>query len=92
VKGGVGRCFCYPNLELRDSAKAIVGLRPSFSAQVRWGEPGAPVQFYWVLLGHRHFSSSCGVQHEMLVQRAKKSPGAEAQILLDVYGPTKVVP
>jgi hypothetical protein len=26
-----------------DTAKAIVGLRPSFSAQVRFGEPGAPV-------------------------------------------------
>jgi hypothetical protein len=26
-----------------DLAKAIVGLRPSFSSQVRWGEPGAPV-------------------------------------------------
>jgi hypothetical protein len=24
--------------------KAIVGLRPSFSAQVRFGEPGAPVR------------------------------------------------
>jgi hypothetical protein len=26
-----------------DAAKAVVGLRPSFSAQVRGGEPGAPV-------------------------------------------------
>jgi hypothetical protein len=26
-----------------DAAKAIVGLRPSFSAHVRWGERGAPV-------------------------------------------------
>src|ERR1700733_3777691 len=25
------------------SAKSDRGLRPSFSAQVRWGEPGAPV-------------------------------------------------
>jgi hypothetical protein len=25
--------------------KAIVGLRPSFSAHVRWGEHGAPVRF-----------------------------------------------
>ena len=28
-----------------DAAKAIVGLRPSFSAHVRFGERGAPVQF-----------------------------------------------
>ena len=28
-----------------DAVKAIVGLRPSFSAQVRLGEPGAPVLF-----------------------------------------------
>jgi hypothetical protein len=26
-------------------SKAIVGLRPSFSAHVRWGERGAPVRF-----------------------------------------------
>jgi hypothetical protein len=26
-----------------DGAKAVVGLRASFSAQVRFGEPGAPV-------------------------------------------------
>jgi hypothetical protein len=26
-----------------DAAKAIVGLRPSFSSHVRWGERGAPV-------------------------------------------------
>jgi hypothetical protein len=25
--------------------KAFVGLRPSFSAHVRWGEHGAPVRF-----------------------------------------------
>jgi hypothetical protein len=30
---------------LVDSEKAIVGLRPSFSAHVRWGERGAPVRF-----------------------------------------------
>ena len=36
-----------------DAAKAIVGLRPSFSAQVRWGEPGAPVWFPPGLLRHR---------------------------------------
>jgi hypothetical protein len=30
---------------LIDSTKAIVGLRPSFSAHVRWGERGAPVRF-----------------------------------------------
>jgi hypothetical protein len=92
VKGGVGRCFCYPNLELRDSAKAIVGLRPIIFGPGTLGRTWGTRPVYWVLLGHRHFSSSCGVQHEMLVQRAKKSPGAEAQILLDVYGPTKVVP
>ena len=28
---------------LANQVKTIVGLRPSFSAQVRWGEPGAPV-------------------------------------------------
>jgi hypothetical protein len=28
-----------------DSTKAIVGLRPSFSAHVRWSERGAPVRF-----------------------------------------------
>jgi hypothetical protein len=28
-----------------DAAKAIVGLRPSFSAHVRSGERGAPVPF-----------------------------------------------
>jgi hypothetical protein len=28
---------------LANSAKAIVGLRPSFSSHVRWGERGAPV-------------------------------------------------
>jgi hypothetical protein len=27
--------------------KAFVGLRPAFSAQVRFGEPGAPVVFPW---------------------------------------------
>jgi hypothetical protein len=26
-----------------DVVKSVAGLRPSFSAQVRWGEPGAPV-------------------------------------------------
>ena len=29
-----------------NSARAIVGLRPSFSSQVRWCEPGAPVHLY----------------------------------------------
>jgi hypothetical protein len=33
--GNKSRWFC--------RAKAIVGLRPSFSAHVRWGERGAPV-------------------------------------------------
>jgi hypothetical protein len=89
---GLGDAFAIQTLSCGIQQRRSWGYAPSFSAQVRWGEPGAPVQFYWVLLGHRHFSSSCGVQHEMLVQRAKKSPGAEAQILLDVYGPTKVVP
>jgi hypothetical protein len=30
---------------LVDRPQAIVGLRPSFSAHVRWGERGAPVRF-----------------------------------------------
>jgi hypothetical protein len=30
---------------LVEIVKALVGLRPSFSAQVRFGEPGAPVLF-----------------------------------------------
>ena len=30
---------------MADSAKAIVGLRPSFSAHVRFGEHGAPVGY-----------------------------------------------
>jgi hypothetical protein len=36
--------------------KAIVGLRPSFSAQVRWGEPGAPVDS----LRRCYDTDSCG--------------------------------
>jgi hypothetical protein len=40
-----------PSAFVTNSAKAIVGLRPSFSAQVRWGEPGAPVAFFWVFGG-----------------------------------------
>jgi len=32
-------CFFYPSLDLLvDDAKAVVGLRPSSSSQVRWGE------------------------------------------------------
>ena len=31
---------------LDGDGKAIVGLRPSFSAQVRFGEPGAPVELF----------------------------------------------
>jgi hypothetical protein len=34
-----------------DLAKAVDGLRPSFSAHVRWGERGAPVLFPWNLFG-----------------------------------------
>jgi hypothetical protein len=38
-------CFLCSSLDLLvDIAKSYVGLRPSFSAQVRFGEPGAPVQ------------------------------------------------
>jgi hypothetical protein len=33
-----------------NSARAIVGLRPSFSSHVRWGERGAPVDFLRVEL------------------------------------------
>src|SRR5271163_4298823 len=41
-------CFCYPKPALGDSANAIVrGFAPSFSTQVRWGEPGAPVFPLW---------------------------------------------
>ena len=36
--------FFWPD-GLRSWTKALVGLRPAFSSQVRWGEPGAPVQF-----------------------------------------------
>jgi hypothetical protein len=32
------------------AAKAVVGLRPSFSSHVRWGERGAPVDSLWRLL------------------------------------------
>jgi hypothetical protein len=33
--------------------KALVGLRPSFSAQVRFGEPGAPRWISWPASGLR---------------------------------------
>jgi hypothetical protein len=40
-----------PKIDLRNSANAIVGAdAPSFSSQVRFGEPGAPVQFPPTLL------------------------------------------
>jgi hypothetical protein len=42
VKDLAGRFSALPNL-LVDTVKGIVGLQPSFSAQVRFGEPGAPV-------------------------------------------------
>jgi hypothetical protein len=35
----------HPGARGSDKIRAVVGLRPSFSAQVRWGEPGAPVLF-----------------------------------------------
>jgi hypothetical protein len=40
--GGIGKTHLR---FVPDSAKAIVGLRPSFSAHVRFGEHGAPVRF-----------------------------------------------
>jgi hypothetical protein len=33
-----------------DRARAIVGLRPSFSSHVRFGERGAPVRMPWTLV------------------------------------------
>jgi hypothetical protein len=45
-------CFYYPSLGLLvDRVKTVVGFAGLFRAQVRFGEPGAPVEF---LLGHRH--------------------------------------
>ncbi len=41
----VGRLSRTDWIQLDGQLKAFVGLRPSFSAQVRFGEPGAPVQF-----------------------------------------------
>jgi hypothetical protein len=37
--------ICFDCFSLLISQKALVGLRPSYSAHVRFGERGAPVQF-----------------------------------------------
>jgi hypothetical protein len=42
VHGGEPQLQSFPP---HSTAKTLVGLRPSFSAQVRFGEPGAPVLF-----------------------------------------------
>ena len=42
--------------------KAIVGLRPSFSAHVRWGEHGAPVRFPLTFARTEALSGRCGTE------------------------------
>jgi hypothetical protein len=50
--------------------RAFDGLRPSFSAQVRFGEPGAPVQFLRVLLGGKTSPGGyCTVTVTAMVER-----------------------
>ena len=46
----------------RSGAKAIVGLRPSFSAHVRLGERGAPVRFLPPLLQPKYHGFCCRVE------------------------------
>jgi hypothetical protein len=43
--GRHGRLFAFGTGFSGQMTKAIVGLRPAFSAHVRWGEHGAPVRF-----------------------------------------------
>ncbi len=49
VRGPKMTCFkCFHSRRrLGRSFKAFVGLRPSYSAHVRWGEHGAPVLNLW---------------------------------------------
>src|ERR1700733_13636024 len=49
-RGGCSGFIAGPNL---DAAKAVVGLRPSFSSHVRFGERGAPVDSLRTRMGHR---------------------------------------
>jgi hypothetical protein len=49
-----------------DGAKAIVGLRPSFSSHVRFGERGAPVDYRGLVLS-RH-NRAAGKPRWMMVR------------------------
>jgi hypothetical protein len=65
-------CFFIPHGIAGDSAKAIVGLRPSFSAHVRLGERGAPVRFPLALLALRH--TICGSVYASTASSSASSP------------------
>jgi hypothetical protein len=54
--GGSGSFPSQPDL-LVNITKSYGGLRPSFSSQVRFGEPGAPVQF--LMLFVRRWTPGC---------------------------------
>jgi hypothetical protein len=62
---------------LRIQSKAIVGLRPSFSAHVRSGERGAPDRFPKALLHATHFHARTG---SLIVRRSVKGPAAKKKL------------
>src|ERR1700722_18232100 len=68
-----------------DAVKAIVGLRPSFSAQVRWGEPGAPV----ASLRRTYDIDPCGTLQAPSVStersRGNPYPGSKTRPRLETY-------